>query len=122
MTFHEFQTEVYNVTKKRDDVRDELRKALQTLVANDVDLIICEVTSTSKLIILYDYFTKNLIICEVTSKLIMLFHNHLRGNIKTNYVICYFTIICEVTSKLIMLYDYFTKKLNICEVTSKLIT
>jgi hypothetical protein len=84
-TFHEFQTEVYNVTKKRDDVRDELRKALQTLVANDVDLIICEVTS--KLIMLYDYFTKKLNICEVTSKLITLslFHqktlNHLPSKV-----------------------------------------
>ena len=84
-TFHEFQTEVYNVTKKRDDVRDELRKALPTLVANDVDLIICEVTS--KLIMLYDYFTKKLNICEVTSKLITLslFHqktlNHLPSKV-----------------------------------------
>jgi hypothetical protein len=85
MTFYDFQTEVYNVTKKRDDVREELRKALQTLVANDVDLIICEVTP--KLIMLYDYFTKKLNICEVTSNLNTLFHNLLRGNIKTNYVV-----------------------------------
>ena len=77
MTFHEFQTEVYNVTKKRDDVRDELRKALQTLVANDVDLIIC----------------------EVTSNLITLFHNHLQSYIETNYVISQkYLLICEVSS------------------------
>jgi len=38
------QTEVYNVTKNKEDVREELKKALQTLVENDVDLIICEVS------------------------------------------------------------------------------
>ncbi len=38
------QTEVYNVTKNKDDVREELKKAIQTLADNDVDLIICEVS------------------------------------------------------------------------------